>query len=491
MGLITRYKPFSHSVAVGKLVSMCSPYPAILISENAKVLGEHNSWWIRLFNRLLIFRRKSYLYPGWHSTFFLLVISDRFHPPKIQAYSKQKDPIVVTARYSGLKGFSPAGLSNTGYWVPGQSELVWVWPRKAGNLHFLMSDAEARKETEISEESWLLRTRDESVRQHEAITHVENSSVYPSGLLFDEKSIIDSDPAQVSETYRRGCFPIGEHLMAIRKIDAPGRVISEGVFLGSNLDFLFFESLVYGLPKILDFLSEKEPTTSRVLMNDYTNRSTLKLFNRILVDRGYKPALQPSFKSPIFIERLKVFHGSSDWVSNLVNRLPEIQDLGREFSLDKNQSWPVRRVVLLRESSARVFDNRLPINMKDLVEVCREFGFIPIDPGSLSIAKQISLFRNVDFIISPHGGALANLVWAERKPKVLEIFSGWNDSCFSQLSKGLDLEYRSFNCGDVVVKDSFTLKTPVKLALGRNTSSLLAFAELDSFQSVLKEFCST
>jgi capsular polysaccharide biosynthesis protein len=49
------------------------------------------------------------------------------------------------------------------------------------------------------------------------------------------------------------------------------------------------------------------------------------------------------------------------------------------------------------------------------------FEFIPDRPRSL--AEQIKLFGSASYIVSPHGAALSNMLWANETVRILELTS--------------------------------------------------------------------
>ncbi len=71
-------------------------------------------------------------------------------------------------------------------------------------------------------------------------------------------------------------------------------------------------------------------------------------------------------------------------------------------------------------------------------------GFTTFDPGGTRVADQVAAFRGASRIVATHGAALANLLWAPKGARVVEIFS--EDSCKSVylvLAKQLGLEHRA------------------------------------------------
>jgi capsular polysaccharide biosynthesis protein len=67
-------------------------------------------------------------------------------------------------------------------------------------------------------------------------------------------------------------------------------------------------------------------------------------------------------------------------------------------------------------------NNRAVANEPALIAMLVERGFDVVDPGALSVAEQIRTFAQASVIVSPHGAALANLVFASPGCTVIELF---------------------------------------------------------------------
>ena len=67
-------------------------------------------------------------------------------------------------------------------------------------------------------------------------------------------------------------------------------------------------------------------------------------------------------------------------------------------------------------------NNRDVLNEADVVSTLTARGFDVIDPGQMTVAEQIDAFAGAPVIVSAHGAALANLVFAAGGTSVIEIF---------------------------------------------------------------------
>jgi capsular polysaccharide biosynthesis protein len=67
-------------------------------------------------------------------------------------------------------------------------------------------------------------------------------------------------------------------------------------------------------------------------------------------------------------------------------------------------------------------NNRAVVGEDRLIDVLKERGFDVVDPALLSVKDQIFTFASASVIVSPHGAALANLVFATPGTPVVELF---------------------------------------------------------------------
>jgi capsular polysaccharide biosynthesis protein len=80
----------------------------------------------------------------------------------------------------------------------------------------------------------------------------------------------------------------------------------------------------------------------------------------------------------------------------------------------------ITRIYVTRGSTR---NTRILRNESAVLGVLRRYGFVRVDPGSLSVAEQIELFSGAEVVVAPHGGALTNLAFARPGVSVLELFA--------------------------------------------------------------------
>ncbi len=103
-------------------------------------------------------------------------------------------------------------------------------------------------------------------------------------------------------------------------------------------------------------------------------------------------------------------------------------------------------------------------NEDSLIELLQALNFDIIEPDGLSITQQISIVQQAAIIVSAHGAALSNLIFAREGTSVIELFSPdyFRTDCFFTLARMLKLNYRYLqgtkpagtNWGDIVVNMS-------------------------------------
>jgi capsular polysaccharide biosynthesis protein len=71
--------------------------------------------------------------------------------------------------------------------------------------------------------------------------------------------------------------------------------------------------------------------------------------------------------------------------------------------------------------SRRGDPKRLMINEAELEAALEARGFKVVRPETLSVARQIALFRDADIIVAPTGAALANILFCKPTAKIFEI----------------------------------------------------------------------
>jgi Glycosyltransferase 61 len=103
---------------------------------------------------------------------------------------------------------------------------------------------------------------------------------------------------------------------------------------------------------------------------------------------------------------------------------------------------PGRRVYVTR---GRERNNRIVTNEEEVVELLGALGFTVFDPGTLPMTEQIRTFAEAEWIVAPHGAALANLAFTSPGASVIELFApDYVQGCYWKLAdcvQGLGYRY--------------------------------------------------
>ena len=92
----------------------------------------------------------------------------------------------------------------------------------------------------------------------------------------------------------------------------------------------------------------------------------------------------------------------------------------KQAFIKKSTLKPIRRIYLTRKN---VKSGRKIVNEIELVRLLKSFDFQIVDPAKLSFTNQVQLFNESEYIVSPHGAALANIVFCNSGTKIIELFN--------------------------------------------------------------------
>ena len=105
---------------------------------------------------------------------------------------------------------------------------------------------------------------------------------------------------------------------------------------------------------------------------------------------------------------------------------------------------PAKRLYVSRANAG----HRRVINEPEIVSFLAGYGFEAIRTEELAFCEQVSLFRDAEIVIAPHGGGLANLVFCTPGAKVIELFPSANIDLYYRLATQLRLDYLFVKNGD-------------------------------------------
>ena len=139
----------------------------------------------------------------------------------------------------------------------------------------------------------------------------------------------------------------------------------------------------------------------------------------------------------IYIAFQHKFHGVANTLAREYMR--DMADFYlRHYEIPAPPDGSGKRIYLSREGAAI----RRVTNEPDIVAMLSRYGFESVEPGGIPFSRQAELFQSADIIVSPHGAALANLMFCRPGTRVLEFFpADYIDDCYLRISKAMELDY--------------------------------------------------
>ena len=108
------------------------------------------------------------------------------------------------------------------------------------------------------------------------------------------------------------------------------------------------------------------------------------------------------------------------------------------FLLDSSNLYLRRKVYISRKNAT----SRRLLNEDEIIEYLMGLGFEIIEAENLSFIDQVKLFSQAEVVVSPHGSGLSNIVFCNKKTKVIDLFYGdFLVPCFWVIAAQLGLDY--------------------------------------------------
>jgi capsular polysaccharide biosynthesis protein len=99
---------------------------------------------------------------------------------------------------------------------------------------------------------------------------------------------------------------------------------------------------------------------------------------------------------------------------------------------------PRRRLYIDR----RAAPNRVLANENEVIAALARFGVVPVALEGRTLESQAALFADAELIVAPHGAGLANIVFAPRDCRVVELLpNAYANWCFRRLAAACGLAY--------------------------------------------------
>lgn len=196
----------------------------------------------------------------------------------------------------------------------------------------------------------------------------------------------------------------------------------------------YFHWMTEVIPKILKIKESIQDFTVLLpaILNQPYQVETLQL-----IGVGYRTF----YKDGMFLR--KVFICSPSSLFTGYTSPQEVEAIRNAFKSDI-RIYKKKRIYLSREMAPR----RKVINESEIIPSLLAEGFEVIYPEELSFWEIIRKFRDAEMIISPHGAALTNMIFAESGALILElrIEKIITDKCYYILANSCNHKYFYQNC---------------------------------------------
>jgi capsular polysaccharide biosynthesis protein len=85
-------------------------------------------------------------------------------------------------------------------------------------------------------------------------------------------------------------------------------------------------------------------------------------------------------------------------------------------------------------------------NEKELREMLAKYGFKTVYMENFSFIEQISISYFAEFIISPHGAGITNIIFSEKCHLIELVNEKWQKTCFAEMCERSKIKYDRINC---------------------------------------------
>jgi hypothetical protein len=162
---------------------------------------------------------------------------------------------------------------------------------------------------------------------------------------------------------------------------------------------------------------------------------------------------------------------SSPWIQVSKTLVPAKRENSGDFSRGNVEiirkyfsqlSLSDRRMSHKRIYVSRRLSSRSLKNESEVEAYLSTNGFAILFLEEMSFSEQIQAFQNADFVISPHGAALANLIFCKKGTNIVEIFDPtYSNPCFRDLSEALDLRHSYVSYSSLELEEKFSSLFPL------------------------------
>lgn len=268
--------------------------------------------------------------------------------------------------------------------------------------------------------------------------------VAPNVLLAEDEIFYFTDFHMGNEIER---FGVSSDKRKVSVSNAGEKIIRlyEAVYLGSVLDFIYYESVVYTLAKYQAYLkSNLNHSPRKIILNEGMSKHTRDfLISSINKEFSECEIILMDKATVIEVENLNVFTLNDQLLdSNLENLSSYIRSLTTSST---NRMYAGSKILLTRKK--QVFfsmKSRKPRNSRVFELYAKYKGYEVFDPGGMKFQDVLERMACASEVVSYHGGGLVNLLACKPGTRVSEIYSEWYSDCFEKISVSCKLDYTSY-----------------------------------------------
>jgi hypothetical protein len=231
--------------------------------------------------------------------------------------------------------------------------------------------------------------------------------------------------------------------LVFRKNFASEITLNHAFYLGSHRDEFYYHALIWSGAKIqsaYNFLSQNP--NGIIIFNSDMQDNVRTFFLHILgIQSKSKQVVTASESNPIFVKLLQ--HMPLDPI-----RLFESKDFDssvefmRKNVASRSRINKLPKILLLKRASKLILTRKRLVNLCMLEALLTKIFHVDfIDPADLTVKDQSKLFAEADFVISEHGGALANIIFCKNTVKVIELKLELVSDLYERLAKSRAIKY--------------------------------------------------
>jgi hypothetical protein len=266
-------------------------------------------------------------------------------------------------------------------------------------------------------------------------------SIVGPGVFFDSRrqSFIFSDSHMMSEPSRfKVILNKNDYIL-----DNPQNsilVLDDAIYLGSGVDFLYYESLIYFISK-LDLMLEKKLVNSLNFILNENMAEQSKLFFASYLKQNFLGS-QIYFASSLDVIEVRKLRILTLETHKILDNVEKIVNFSRSLFCFEVAPGDEKRIMLRRKVGLHYGRSwRKPANSRILEFLSEVLGYKVIDPAEHDIQTVASIFHGADKVVSYHGGGLANIIFCRPGTSIIELYSSWYDECFKRISTVSLLNY--------------------------------------------------